>query len=89
MKDKKLVFKITNEQGQDIEYEELYTFKNEKTGKSYMVYTDNSIDEDGKVRVFASIYSPSLDDKKLRPIENDDEWDFVEETINTLQGNDV
>ena len=88
MKDKKLVFKITNEQGKNIEYEELYTFKNEKTGKNYMVYTDNSIDEDGKVRVFAS-YAPSLDDKKLRPIENDDEWDFVEETINTLQGNDV
>ena len=57
-----------------------------KTGKNYMVYTDNTTDEDGSLRIYASIYNPDKDDNKLIPIENDEEWAFVEETIDALQG---
>jgi len=86
VEDKKLTFKITDEKGKEVEYEELYSFKNEETGKNYMVYTDNTTDEDGSLRIYASIYNPDKDDNKLIPIENDEEWAFVEETIDALQG---
>ena len=58
MEDKKLTFKIKDENGLDIDCEELYSFKNEETGKNYMVYTDNSHDDDGNLCIYAAIYNP-------------------------------
>lgn len=86
MEDKKLTFKIKDENGLDVECEELYSFKNEDTGKNYMVYTDNSQDDDGNLCIYAAIYNPDKEEKKLIPIEDDNEWSFVEEMIDTLQG---
>lgn len=85
MEDKKLTFKIKNENGLDIECEELYSFKNEELGKNYMVYTDNSYDDEGNLCIYAAIYNPIDEEKKLIPIEDDNEWAFVEEMIDTLQ----
>lgn len=85
MEEKKLTFKIKDENGLDIECEELYSFKNESLNKNYMVYTDNSYDEDGCLCIYAAIYNPQDEEKKLLPIEDDNEWAFVEEMINTLQ----
>lgn len=86
MEDKKLTFKVTDETGKEIECEELYSFKNDETGKNYMVYTDNSMDEDGCLRIYAAIHNPNGDDDKLIPIDNDEEWAFVKETVDALQG---
>ncbi len=87
--EEKLTFKINDETGKEIECEELYSFKNEETNKNYMVYTDNSVDEDGCLCIYAAIYNPEDKEKKLIPIENDEEWAFVEETIELLnEGND-
>lgn len=76
--DKKLTFEI-EDNGKNIKCEELYSFEN--NNKKYMVYTDNTKDEDGLLRIYAVI----VDGEKLLPIENDDEWAFVKETIETLQ----
>ena len=51
--EEKMTFKVTNEEGQEIEYEVLFTFDSDETKKSYMVYTDDSKDENGNTRVFA------------------------------------
>ena len=40
MKEEKLTFKITGEDGKDIECEALFTFEGKETGKNYIVYTD-------------------------------------------------
>lgn len=40
------------------EYDVLFTFKNEENQKDYIVYTDNVIDENNKLRIFSSIYNP-------------------------------
>lgn len=84
--DKKLTFKITDEHGKEIDCEEVNTFKNDANGKSYMIYTDNSLDKDGNLCTYAAIYNEK--EKKLIPIENDEEWDFVEKMTNELQGED-
>ena len=76
--DKKLTFEI-EDNGKNIKCEELYSFEN--NNKKYMVYTDNTKDEDGLLRIYAVI----VDGEKLLPIENDDEWAFVKKTIETLQ----
>ena len=57
MENEKMTFKITNENGIEVEYEVLFTFESDETKKNYIVYTDNSLDEDGNTRVYASIYT--------------------------------
>ncbi len=78
-------FKIINDKGEEIICDVLFTFDSEETKKSYIVYTDNSKDEQGNIQVFASIYDPNKADQKLEPITTDQEWKVIETILNTLQ----
>ena len=49
---------ITNNEGKQLECDVLFTFDSDETGKSYIAYTDNTKDENGNIRVYASIYDP-------------------------------
>ena len=48
-------------------------------------YIHNSYDDEGNLCIYAAIYNPIDEEKKLIPIEDDNEWAFVEEMIDTLQ----
>ena len=63
----------------------LFTFDNEETNKSYIVYTDNSTDDAGNVQVYASVYYPGTDSTKLDPIETEKEWQVIEKILETIQ----
>ena len=45
--DEKMTFKVTDENGKEVEFEVLFTFESDETKKNYMVYTDNTTDEAG------------------------------------------
>lgn len=81
----KNTFKVINDEGQEILCDVLFTFDSEETKKSYIVYTDNSRDEEGNIQVFASIYDPKQDNPRLEPIETEQEWKIIETILNTLQ----
>ncbi len=83
MNEKKFL-KITDNFGKEVIYEILCAFNLKKTGKNYVVYTDNTSDEDGNLNVFASIYYPQ-DDSKLDPIETEEEWEEVEKRLQEMQ----
>lgn len=83
--EEKMTFKITNDDGQEVECEVLFTFESDETGKNYMVYTDNTIDEEGNTKVYASIYNPDQEDQTLQPIETDKEWTIIEKVLQELQ----
>ena len=83
MEEKKML-KLINKNGKEIEYEILSAFQLAKTGKNYVVYTDNTNDEQGNLNVFASIYYPD-DDSMLDPIETEEEWDAVESALASLK----
>ena len=85
MKEDKNTFKIINDNGEEIICDVLFTFDSEETKKSYIVYTDNSKDDQGNVQVFASIYDPTKEDQKLEPITTEKEWKVIETILNTLQ----
>ena len=57
MKEERMTFNITNDEGQEVECEVLFTFESDETGKNYMVYTDNTVDEEGNTKVYASVYN--------------------------------
>ena len=54
-------FNVIDKDGNEIECEVLFTFESEETKKNYIVYTDNTKDNKGNIRVFASIYDPNAD----------------------------
>jgi len=78
-------FVVKNDLGEEVVCHVLFTFDSDETGKSYIVYTDNSKDETGNVQVYASIYNPEDPNSKLEPIESEKEWKVIDTILNTLQ----
>ncbi len=70
---------MVDEDGTEVECEVLFTFDCEETARSYMVYTDNTVDENGDTVVYASIISPDTDE--LLPIETEEEQDMINELM--------
>ena len=85
MNDETMTFKVINDEGKEVECEVLFTFESDETGKNYIVYTDNTVDEGGNTKVYASIYNPDQDETKLLPIETDKEWKIIETILEELQ----
>ena len=82
---KKNTFSMLDENGNEVVYDVLFTFESEETNKNYIVYTDNSRDENGNVQVYASTYDPNDPKGKLEAIETDKEWKVIETILDTLQ----
>lgn len=78
-------FIVVDDKGKEIECEPLFTFESEETKKEYVVYTDNSRDKQGNIRVFASIYTMSDKGYQLLPITTEKEWKVVETIIESIQ----
>ncbi len=85
MQDEKMTFKVMNEEGKEVECEVLFTFESEETKKNYIVYTDNTTDEGGNTKVYASIYNPKEEKSILYPIETEEEWKIIETILDELQ----
>ena len=83
--EKKGVFTIVNDKGEEIECEILFTFDSDETKKSYIVYTDNTLDEEGSTKVYASIYDPTGQNPALMPIESEKEWLVIENILSSVQ----
>ena len=83
MIDKRKIFTVL-ENGMKKSYDVILTFKNEKNGKDYIVYTDNTYDEDNKLRIYAALYNP-LTIEFLGYVENKEEWrDIIKLLDNVL-----
>ena len=85
MENKNNKFVVLNKDGEKVECEVLFTFESEETNKNYIVYTDNTKDSKGNIRVFASIYDPNDENGELLPIESYKEWNIVEAILNSIQ----
>ncbi|MBR2522166.1 MAG: DUF1292 domain-containing protein [Coriobacteriales bacterium] len=85
-------FTITDVDGTEVECEILVTFALEETGKTYIIYTDNTEDEEGALNVFAAsvdgdkLFSDSDESIVLNEIESDEEWELIEEVLADLEG---
>ena len=83
MKETKIL-KLTDNNGIETEYEIIIAFKWTKTGKNYIVYTDNTKDENGNLNIYAAIYYPN-DNSKFDQVETDEEWDEIDKRLKRLQ----
>ena len=87
-------FKAIDDEGRQIDCEALFLFESPETKKNYIVYTDNSLDDEGNTKVYASIYDPKdmkTDENNelaafpLKAIETEKEWKIIETILNTMQ----
>ena len=73
---------VIDENGNELEFDVLFTFENEETHKSYVLYYDASLEEP---EVYSSIYD---EEGNLFPVETPDEWDLIEEVFNSFMAED-
>lgn len=79
---------VVDENGNEQLCEVLFTFDSEEFGKSYVLYYPLGADEsdDEEIEIHASSFQPTEDnqDGELMPIETDEEWDMIEEMLETF-----
>ncbi|MGO3169628.1 MAG: DUF1292 domain-containing protein [Bavariicoccus seileri] len=82
---------VIDEFGKEQRYNILFTFDSDDFGKSYvLVYPEDSADDDQiELQAFSYIEQEgSVGQGELSPIETDEEWDMVEEVLNTFLSED-
>lgn len=81
----RMTFKAINDLGVEVQYEVLFTFESNETKKKYIVYTDDTTDDAGNIKVYASSYIENGDKYNLSPIETEKEWKVIETILNEIQ----
>lgn len=79
---------VVDENGNEQLYEVLFTFDSEEFDKSYVLYFPVGAEEDEneEIEIHASAYVQNEEgvEGSLQPIETDEEWDLIEEMLNTF-----
>lgn len=85
MKDNCLTLKDSNEKKHD--YRILLNVEDSENKMNYIVYTDESKNENGDVVCYASTYvlSASGNITKLKPVNTDEEFNFLNKILNSLE----
>lgn len=73
-------FKII-EDGKEIVCDIVITFRDDNNDINYIVYTDGTKDEDGELEIYASRYILENNDYILKEIENEYEWDLIDNML--------
>lgn len=79
------IFTVIDNEGKEVKCEVLFTFDSEETGKHYIIYTDNTQDEEGNTKVYASTFDPNDEKTALGAIETEKEWKIIETILDSLQ----
>jgi len=75
---------IKNDNNEEIECDVLFTFDNNDTNKSYIVYTDNTKDELGNIKVYANTFNEDDEEGLLGNIETEEEWKIIEQIFSSI-----
>ena len=79
---------VIDENGNEQLCEVLFTFDSDEFGKSYVLYYPLGADEndDEEIEIHASSFDSNAENEEgeLQPIETEDEWDMIEEMLNTF-----
>lgn len=70
--------------GTKVEYNVILTFKSILSGKNYVVYTDNTYDQNKKIRFYAAIYNPELPTPFIGEPTTKEEWNEIVNVIDNV-----
>ncbi|WP_223702806.1 DUF1292 domain-containing protein [Sutcliffiella deserti] len=83
---------VVDEDGNEQLCEVLFTFESEEFGKSYVLYYPIGAENDDEddIEIHASSFLPNEENQEgeLQPVETDEEWDMIEEMLNTFMAED-
>ena len=83
MKEQKRI-STTLSNGTKVYYNVILTFKSIISGKNYVVYTDNTYDNQNKIRLYAAIYNPDLLNPFVSEPATKEEWDEITRVIDNV-----
>ncbi|WP_246940669.1 DUF1292 domain-containing protein [Bacillus pinisoli] len=77
---------VIDEDGNEQLCEVLFTFESEEFKKSYVLYYPLGSDDDEEdIEIHASSFTANdTEEGELSPIETEEEWDLIEEMLNTF-----
>ena len=70
--------------GTKVDYNVILTFKSVISGKNYVVYTDNTYDQNKKIRFYAAIYNPELPTPFIGEPATKEEWNEIVSAIDNV-----
>ena len=70
--------------GTKVEYNVILTFKSNITNKNYCIYTDDTLDQNNKLRVYTAVYDPTLPNPYLGEPTTKEEWNEITNVINNV-----
>ena len=77
-------FIAVGQNGEAVDFSILFTYDDTDTGYSYIVYTDDSEDEEGNVQVYVSRYWKEDGMYTLEDIETEEEFNKVQTILDRL-----
>lgn len=75
---------ILETENETIECNVLCKFKSEEYKKNYIVYTDNTLDEEGEINIFIGSYEPDNDSFEINDIKDENELSKISEKIEDM-----
>lgn len=90
MKNENNVFYAVGEDGEKVRYEVICKFEYAVTNKLYIIYTDNTLDENGSIKVYAASSKKDLENVtdaeiKLETVETEEEWAVIEQVLEQIK----
>lgn len=70
--------------GTKVEYNVILTFKSNITNKNYVIYTDDTFDQNKKLRFYVGIYDPSQSNPYLGEPTTKEEWNEITSIIDSV-----
>ena len=70
--------------GTKVDYNVILTFKSVISGKNYIIYTDNTYDQNKKIRFYAATYNPDLPNPFIGEPTTKEEWSEIVSAIDNV-----
>jgi uncharacterized protein YrzB (UPF0473 family) len=77
-------FSVLDEEGNEIECQTILMFQSPETEKDIVIYTDNTVDENGIESMYASYYIYDDDVLRLEDIDNNTDWELIQEVLTEI-----
>ncbi len=74
-------FSILGENGEEIKCQTLLMFQSPQSEKDIVIYTDNTLSEDGYENIYASYYRYDDENLTLSDIDNEADWVLIQEVL--------
>lgn len=83
--DEEELLTLFDEEGNEVLYRKVLQFYNPEFDKEYVLLAEEGADEEDDIELIPMINVPdeSGDGGKFLPVETDEEWDMIEEIVNT------